>query len=135
VKLVDFGVARFLDRVADDTVAGTPAYMPPEQWTGEIEPRSDVYALGALLYELLVGEAPFTGSLAAVMSQHTDCLPAPPSARRPGILPELEALVLRMLAKDPGMRPRAAEVARALTELAYGLPPGARIVTADAIAS
>ena len=135
VKVIDFGVVRFLDRQSDDTVAGTPAYMPPEQWAGDVEPRSDVYARGCTLYELLVGEAPFTGSLAAVMSQHTDRLPDPPSRRRTGIPVELEALVLRMLAKDPGMRPRMADVARVLTELAYAMPPGARIVLDDALAS
>ena len=135
IKVVDFGVARFLDRVAEPTVAGTPAYMPPEQWAGEVEPRTDVYALGVMLYELLVGVTPFTGTVVELMAAHSECLPDVPSRRRRGIPAALEELVLRMLAKDPGMRPRMALVARTLTELAFAMPPGARVVERAVIAS
>lgn len=135
IKVVDFGVARFLDRVAEATVAGTPAYMPPEQWAGEVEPRTDVYALGTTLYELLVGVTPFTGTVVEMMAAHSECLPDVPSRRRRGIPAALEDLVLRMLAKEPGMRPRMADVARVLTELAFAMPPGARIVERAMIAS
>lgn len=128
IKVIDFGVARFLDRVGETTVAGTPAYMPPEQWAGEIEPRTDVYALGCALYELLVGATPFTGTIAEVLQAHREQLAAPPSRVRAGIPDALEDLVLRMLAKEPGMRPRMVEVARVLTDLAFATPPGARWV-------
>lgn len=128
IKVIDFGVARFLDRVGEATVAGTPAYMPPEQWAGQVEPRTDVYALGCALYELLVGTTPFTGTIAEVLAAHSERLPEPPSRRRPGIPAALEDLVLRMLFKEPGMRPRMVDVARALTELAFATPPGSRSV-------
>ena len=126
VKVVDFGVARFLDRAAEPTVAGTPFYMPPEQWAGEVEPRTDVYALGCMLYELLAGVPPFAGTIAEVMAAHSERLAEPPSRRREGIPAELEDLVMRMLFKEPGMRPRMGDIARALTELAFESPPGAR---------
>jgi len=135
IKVVDFGVARFLDRVADPTVAGTPAYMPPEQWAGEVEPRTDVYALGCMLYELLLGAPPFNGTIVEMMAAHSDTLPALPSLRRANVPAALEDLILRMLAKDPGMRPRMVEVARALTDLAFEMPPGARVLEMITLAS
>ncbi len=128
IKVIDFGVARFLDRVGEASVAGTPAYMPPEQWAGAVEPRTDVYALGCALYELLVGTTPFTGTIAEVMAAHSDRLPEAPSRKRAGIPTALEDVVLRMLAKEPGMRPRMADVARVLTDVAFATPPGARSV-------
>lgn len=135
VKVVDFGVARFLDRPADPTVAGTPAYMPPEQWAGDVEARTDVYALGCTLYELLCGATPFNGTIVEVMAQHAERLPLAPSRRRAGVPTALEDLILRMMAKEPAMRPRMAEVARALTEVAYAVPPGARVDDAITLAS
>src|SRR6185503_4457495 len=95
VKVIDFGVARFLDRAVDPTVAGTPAYMPPEQWAGKVEPRTDVYALGCMLYELLCGVPPFSGTIVEVMAQHSECLPTVPSRRRTHVPAELEELILR----------------------------------------
>ncbi|HVV87902.1 MAG TPA: serine/threonine-protein kinase [Kofleriaceae bacterium] len=135
IKVVDFGVARFLDRVADPTVAGTPVYMPPEQWAGEVEPRTDVYALGCMLYELVTGVTPFVGSIVEVMAQHSECLPDAPTRRRPNVPAALEDLVLRMLAKEPGMRPRMADVSRVLTDLAFATPPGARVAELITLAS
>ncbi len=125
VKVLDSGVARFDDRAATEEVAGTPCYMAPEQWLGHAEPRSDVYGLGCILYELVTGAVPFEGSLSRVMSDHCDRMPSAMSTRR--AVPEvLDRLVMRMLAKDPGMRPRMVDVARVLADLAYGMPPGAR---------
>lgn len=124
-KVIDFGVARRAG-FAIDEVAGTPGYMAPEQWSGVVDPRTDVYALGCTLYELITGVAPFEGTIAAVRSAHADTLPTPPSALRP-IADDVERLILRMLAKDSRMRPRMADVARALTELAFAMPPGARL--------
>jgi len=129
LKVVDFGVARFLDRPAEPTVAGTPAYMPPEQWAGAVEARTDVYALGCLLYELVTGVTPFCGTVAEMATAHGERLAEPPGRRRTGVPPELDELILRMLAKDPGMRPRMAEVVGPLTDLSYAMPPGARVLT------
>ncbi len=123
-KVVDFGVARAAGSVLDE-IAGTPGYMAPEQWLGHVEPRTDVYGLGCMLYELVAGTLPFEGVLAEVRAGHCDTLPVPPSAHRE--LPDdLERLILRMLAKDLRLRPRMAEVARVLTELSFAMPPGAR---------
>lgn len=123
VKVVDFGVTRAVGTVIDE-IAGTPGYMPPEQWSGHAEPRTDVYALGCTLYELLTGAPPFEGTLHQVRSAHCDRLPVPPSGRRP--IPEaLDRLIMRMLAKDLRLRPRMDEVARTLADLAFATPPGA----------
>src|SRR5258708_574225 len=74
VKVIDFGVARRVDEPppADATIAGTPAYMAPEQWRGRPVPASDVYALGCVLYELATGDVPVAGSLPEVMSRHME---------------------------------------------------------------
>ena len=124
VKVLDFGVARFSDRWQIDEIAGTPFYMAPEQWHGRAESRTDVYGLGCLLYELITGAAPFDGSISRVMQEHCDTIPTPIGQFRavPSIL---ERLIMRMLAKDPGMRPRMAEIARILADIAYSMPPGA----------
>ena len=126
VKVLDFGVARFLDQPIVE-VSGTPAYMAPEQWRGEVGPASDLYALGCLLYELISGAPPFVGTIPELGAAHLDELPPALDGLR-GTPPELEHLIMRLLAKEPGMRPRTAgEVSRRLTDLAFGLPPGARV--------
>ncbi len=124
-KVLDFGVARFDESLAIQEIAGTPCYMAPEQWRGHAEARSDVYALGCLLYELATGRAPFEGPIAQVMADHHDRLPPAISTHRvvPG---SFDRLVSRMLAKEPGMRPRMNEIARSLADVAYAMPPGAR---------
>jgi serine/threonine-protein kinase len=130
IKVIDFGVAQRLDGAAidGDLLFGTPAYMAPEQWHGRIDEASDVYALGCVLYELVTGRAPFHGTMVELMSAHADRLPTPPRAIRPDVPRELEALILRMLAKDQRMRPRAmGELARELGDLAFAMPPGARV--------
>jgi eukaryotic-like serine/threonine-protein kinase len=114
VKVIDYGVAQFDGAVLDEGIAGTPAYMPPEQWRGAATPKSDVYALGCTLYELLVGDPPFHGTLPQLMIAHRELLPARFSARRSDVAPDLERFVLRMLAKDPAMRPTMIEVAQRL---------------------
>ena len=122
IKVIDFGVARLHPR---HEVAGTPHYMAPEQWRGHAEPRTDVYALGCLLYELITGDVPFDGSLPQLMAAHCDDRALAPSLVR--WCPEIiERLVLRMLAKEPGMRPHMDEVARTLADVAFQFPPGAR---------
>jgi serine/threonine-protein kinase len=126
VKVIDFGVSRFMDQpVGEATIAGTPAYMPPEQWRGTVTAKSDVYALGCLLFELITGNAPFTGTLPQLMLAHSEQRPARPSWLRQNLPVEFERLVQRALAKEPGMRPKMDEMVRELTALAYAHAPGA----------
>lgn len=127
-KVLDYGVAQFLDRppVTLDAIAGTPAYMAPEQWQGSVDRKTDVYALGCLLYELLTGAPPFRGSLADTMAAHCEARPARPRQQRRSIGESLDDLVMRMLAKDPLVRPAMADVARWLTDVAFAHPPGSK---------
>ncbi len=113
--LGDFGVA--LDRdaaarlTADRAVVGTLAYLSPEQARGEeVTPASDLYGLGVTLYELACGRPPFSAESAeALIAQHLHAVPVPPSQHEPAAAP-LDALLLRLLAKDPAERPPAAAV-------------------------
>jgi serine/threonine-protein kinase len=80
--------------------------MSPEQARGKrLDPRSDLYSLGIMLYESMVGDTPFQGPPLAIMAQHVRGVPEPPSARNPAVSPALEALILRLLAKEPADRP------------------------------
>lgn len=120
VKVIDFGVSRRIDepRSEDTAVAGTPAYMPPEQWKGAPQTASDVYALGCVLYELVTGEPPFAGSLPQLVAAHLEQRPARPTWLRRGVPIELERVILRALAKDPALRPTMREVADEFGDLA-----------------
>jgi CheY-like chemotaxis protein len=126
-KLVDFGIARVLgaDRLTSPGEAiGTPAYVAPEQATGgPVDGRADLYALGCVLYEVATGRPPFEAETPLlVVSQHLHAVPVPPSARRPGLPPAWEAVILRLLAKHPEERfPSAAALALELERL--GAPP------------
>ncbi|GJF34721.1 protein kinase [Kitasatospora sp. NE20-6] len=110
--LLDLGIATALDPDATrltltGTPIGSPAYMAPEQAlaTG-VDPRSDLYALGCLLHEMLAGEAPFAAPTAlGVLRRHVDEPPPPLRGLRPDVPPVLERLVLGLLAKRPGDRP------------------------------
>ncbi len=109
VKVTDFGIAGRTTRSdATTTVHGSLPYVAPEQVDGApTDARTDVYALGCVLYELLTGRPPFAGdSNGAVAGQHLHAAPAPPSSRIGGLPPALDTVVLRMLAKDAADRPQ-----------------------------
>lgn len=114
--LVDFGLSTALGAVRErlqvqGTIVGTAAYMSPEQARGELsDARGDLYALGCILYELLTGRPPFlAASPLQVLHMHEAEEAAPPSAFAPEIPPEIDDLVLRLLAKSPRDRPGFAD--------------------------
>lgn len=123
IVVVDFGLA-FIEGSTDagrlthdGQVTGTPDYLSPEQGLGiAIGPPTDIYALGCMLYEMLVGRAPFQGNFVQVVTQQVYALPTAPSVARPDVrMPRaLEALTLAMLAKKPEDRPTALEVRQEL---------------------
>ncbi len=120
VKVMDFGIARAIadgqaTMTATAAVIGTAQYLSPEQARGEaVDARSDVYATGCVLYELLSGQPPFTGdSPVAVAYQHVREEPKPPSTVKPGLPHELDAIVLKALNKNPLNRYQTAAEMRA----------------------
>ena len=140
VKVMDFGIARAIADTGNSVtqtaaVIGTAQYLSPEQARGEtVDARSDVYSLGCVLYEVLTGEPPFVGdSPVAVAYQHVREDPVPPSLRRAGISPELDAVVLKALAKNPENRYQSAAEMRAdLVRVHSGEKPEAPKVLTDA---
>jgi beta-lactam-binding protein with PASTA domain/tRNA A-37 threonylcarbamoyl transferase component Bud32 len=120
VKVMDFGIARAVsDSAATMTstaaVIGTAQYLSPEQARGEgVDARSDVYSAGCLLYELVTGTPPFTGdSPVAVAYQHVREDPRTPSSINPEIPPELDAILLKAMSKNPANRYQSAADMRA----------------------
>jgi hypothetical protein len=110
-KITDFGLAKLVAgsvHTVEGTVMGSPHYMSPEQAQGHaVDHRADIYALGVILYQMLTTTVPFTGELAAVLSQHISKVPDAVSSRptREPVPAALDQLVTRMLAKSPDARP------------------------------
>jgi serine/threonine-protein kinase len=108
VKVTDFGIARAgaSEITQTGSIMGTARYLSPEQAQGDsVGPSSDLYAIGILLYELLTGTVPFEGdSVVAIALRHLSEPPRPPSTLVSSISPNLDAIVLRALAKDPAHR-------------------------------
>ncbi|MFF4144363.1 Stk1 family PASTA domain-containing Ser/Thr kinase [Streptomyces sp. NPDC001698] len=120
VKVMDFGIARAMGdsgmtMTQTSAVIGTAQYLSPEQAKGEqVDARSDLYSTGCLLYELLTVRPPFVGdSPVAVAYQHVREEPQPPSVFDPEITPEMDAIVMRALVKDPDYRYQSADEMRA----------------------
>ncbi len=144
VKVLDFGIAKSgsdgdFENEKDTNgdirrrlthpgmTMGTPEYMAPEQAAGKpADPRSDIYAVGGLLYEMLSGKAPYEGSnFMEILHKKANTLPAALSTFRNDVPPELEALIVRALSLDPANRPRSMdEMGRELANLANTLFPG-----------
>ena len=113
-RIGDFGLAISLDRsrlTQEKMMVGTVSYMPPEQATGgEVTPRSDLYSLGAMLYEMVTGRPPFMGDDdIAIIGQHINTAPVAPTWHNGECPRPLEALIMRLLAKDPAERPDSAQ--------------------------
>ncbi|MFD1367520.1 serine/threonine-protein kinase [Actinoplanes sichuanensis] len=119
-KVVDFGIAAVAGPAApEDALLGTPAYLAPERLTGgAIEPASDIYALGVLLYRLLSGVQPWSVETTTQMLKAHIYQEPIPLAGQTGVPDEIIDLVTRCLAKDPAIRPDAAEVADLLGDAA-----------------
>jgi serine/threonine-protein kinase len=121
VKVADFGIARAITANADEnltqvgTVMGTATYFSPEQARGDaVDPRSDIYSLGCVLYELLVGKPPFSGDTpVAIAYKHVQESPVPPRHLNIELPTAIEAIVLKCLAKNPVNRYPSAEDLRA----------------------
>ena len=137
-KVTDFGLAKRLDidsaQTVDGTVMGTPSYMPPEQALGQtllIGPKSDVFSLGAILYELLSGRAPFRGETVLEtleLAQRSE--PPPPSRIQPNVSRDLETICLKCLRREPEKRyASAAALADDLRRFLDGKPIEARPVS------
>src|SRR5262249_31592192 len=136
VKLVDFGIAKTFDETTQLTstgsALGTPYYMSPEQIEGRpVDARADLYALGIILYEMLVGEVPFADqSTPTVLVKQLKERPVRPSLKNAAVPAALEAIALRCLEKDPGQRFQTAdEFSAALNAAAATMSDAANMAT------
>jgi serine/threonine-protein kinase len=131
VKVLDFGLAKQLSnspglsqQTLHGLIIGTPEYMAPEQVRGDpVSPKTDLYAFGIILFQLLTGQRPFTARAPMeYLVHHLEHTPPSPLELKPELPPELAKLVLRLLEKAPAARPSAQEVRASLQEILYGLP-------------
>jgi eukaryotic-like serine/threonine-protein kinase len=129
IKLVDFGISKSIELGSeDDRVAGSPVYMSPEQLKrASLDPRTDLWSLGVVIYELIAGAPPFTGDdFSNLVSAILEKDATPLGEKVPGIAPELSAIVDRCLMRDPAARwSTTAELARALAKHGTGAWAGA----------
>lgn len=125
MMLADFGVARGPDSTTARTqVAGTFTYMAPEQFEGKYSPATDQYALAVMTYQLLAGRPPFEGELGSLTRAHMYEAPPPLRQFNPAVPPQMEAVIMRGLAKDPAQRyPNVTAYALALKVAAQPAPP------------
>jgi serine/threonine-protein kinase len=123
VKVLDFGLVKDVGAASDvkitseRSITGTPLYMAPESilLPESVGPAADIYAVGCVAYFLLTGRTPFEGdNLVAVCAAHVHTVPEPPSTYAPEVPPQLDALVLRCLEKNPELRPTTHELEAAL---------------------
>jgi serine/threonine-protein kinase len=134
VRLTDFGIARLLDSPGITTpqaLVGTPNYLAPEVITGgAASPAADVYAMGVLLYELLLGRPPFNGGpVLTILRRHVECEPV----RHPGVPDEAWRAITTCMTKDPGHRPTADALVTTMRTLARqtaGKPAAPRVAAA-----
>ncbi|MFT4043282.1 MAG: Stk1 family PASTA domain-containing Ser/Thr kinase [Gordonia sp. (in: high G+C Gram-positive bacteria)] len=140
VKVMDFGIARAISdststMTMTSTVMGTAQYLSPEQARGiKVDPRSDIYSMGCVLFELLTGEPPFTGdSPVAVAHQHVHEDPPWPSSLRPDLPRELDSVVLKAMSKNKENRYQsAADLRSDLIKVLAGGKPSAPLLLTDA---
>ncbi len=142
VKVADFGIARALDTSTEEnltqtgSVMGTATYFAPEQAQGlPLDPRSDLYALGVVMYEMVVGRPPFSGdSPVSIAYKHVQAAPMPPRQLNPDLPAPFEQIVLKLLEKDPAARYPSAEDLRAdLRRFRHGDAPLAATAAAAAV--
>ncbi|MGH9120832.1 MAG: protein kinase domain-containing protein [Acidimicrobiales bacterium] len=140
IKVTDFGIAKASEGLDSDltrpgVLLGTPKYLSPEQIAGgEPDARADLYALGVVCFEMLTGEPPFgrANDVAVAVSQLRDA-PPHPAAKVPGVPGDLDALVVRLLAKDPVERPASAQAVRGQLAMLSFLGVGGGVTLHDGL--